>query len=109
MIVLSLRELPSQTDAMRAPSEADVSIVVVNYNTAHLLGRMFAALEASRGDLRLQVIVVDNASRDNSVQVLRDAAARGGAYRQPDQPRFRTRQQPGAGARSRPLRAAAQH
>ena len=49
----------------------DVSVVVVNYNTAHLLGRMFAALEATRGDLRIQVIVVDNASSDNSLEVLR--------------------------------------
>jgi N-acetylglucosaminyl-diphospho-decaprenol L-rhamnosyltransferase len=49
----------------------DVSVIVVNYNTAHLLDRMFAALGASRGDLKLQVIVVDNASRDGSVEVLR--------------------------------------
>jgi GT2 family glycosyltransferase len=44
---------------------------VVNYNTAHLLGRMFQALEAGRGDLKLQVIVVDNASGDDSVGLLR--------------------------------------
>lgn len=49
----------------------DVSVVVVNYNTAHLIPRMFAALEAARGALRLQVIVVDNASRDNSPALLR--------------------------------------
>ena len=49
----------------------DVSVIVVNYNTAHLLDRMFAALDASRGDLTLQVIVVDNASCDNSVEMLR--------------------------------------
>ena len=47
------------------------SVVVVNYNTAHLLRRMFGALEAGRGDLKFQVIVVDNVSRDNSVEVLR--------------------------------------
>jgi hypothetical protein len=51
----------------------DVSVVVVNYNTAHLLPRMFAAIEAARGSLRLQVIVVDNASRDDSVGYLRSA------------------------------------
>jgi GT2 family glycosyltransferase len=49
----------------------DVSVVVVNFNTAHLLGRMFAALEAGRGDLRLQTIVVDNASRDDSAELVR--------------------------------------
>lgn len=75
MTVLSLREPTGHPDAMRAltPSsfEVDVSAIVVNHNTAHLLGRMFDALEVSRGDLRLQVIVVDNASRDNSVEALR--------------------------------------
>ena len=32
---------------------------------------MFAALEAAKGGLTLQVIVVDNASRDGSVEILR--------------------------------------
>jgi GT2 family glycosyltransferase len=51
--------------------EPDLTVVVVNYNTAHLLGRMFAALDAGRGNLKLQMIVVDNASHDNSVELLR--------------------------------------
>ena len=42
-----------------------------SYNTAHLLEPMFAALDASRGTLKLQVIVIDNASRDGSVNILR--------------------------------------
>jgi N-acetylglucosaminyl-diphospho-decaprenol L-rhamnosyltransferase len=55
------------------PSERpDLTVVVVNYNTAHLLDRMFSALEAGRATLNLQVIVVDNASRDGSLEVLRD-------------------------------------
>lgn len=49
----------------------DVSVIIVNYNTAHLLPRNLAALEAGCGQLRLQVIVVDNASRDQSVEFLR--------------------------------------
>ena len=49
----------------------DVSVVVVNYNTAHLLDRMFCSLQASHSDLKLQIIVVDNASRDDSEKVLR--------------------------------------
>lgn len=61
-------------DALPIPSqtgEPDVTVVVVNYNTGHLLERFFAALDAARGELNLQVIVVDNASRDNSVDILR--------------------------------------
>ena len=49
----------------------DISVVVVSYNTKHLLTRMLTALEAGRGELRLQVIVVDNASRDGSAEFLR--------------------------------------
>jgi N-acetylglucosaminyl-diphospho-decaprenol L-rhamnosyltransferase len=49
----------------------DVTVVIVSYNTAHLLDRLFATLEAARGSLRLQIIVIDNASRDDSVTVLR--------------------------------------
>ena len=59
------------TPSSQPDDRPDVSVIVVNYNTADLLERMFAALEASRGSLRLQVIVVDNASRDNSVDILR--------------------------------------
>jgi hypothetical protein len=49
----------------------DITVVVVNYNTGHLLDRLFSALAAARGDLRIQTIVIDNASRDNSVEILR--------------------------------------
>ena len=54
------------------PDDApDVTVVLVNYNTAHLLDRLFAALEASRATLKIQTIVVDNASRDGSAEILR--------------------------------------
>lgn len=52
------------------PGPVDVSVVVVNYNTAHLLHEMWSALERARGDLTLQTIVIDNASRDDSVALL---------------------------------------
>lgn len=55
----------------QAHESPDVTVIVVNYNTAHLLDRMFGALEAACGTLRVQVIVVDNASRDRSVDLLR--------------------------------------
>ncbi len=54
-----------------ASGDVDVSVVIVNYNTAHLLVPMRDALRASQGHLRLQLIVIDNASRDDSIEVIR--------------------------------------
>lgn len=48
-----------------------LDVVIVNYNTAHLLGRMFAACERAAESLHVRYWVVDNASRDDSVAVLR--------------------------------------
>jgi GT2 family glycosyltransferase len=49
----------------------DLTVVVVNYNTAHLLPRMFAALGEAARRFELQCVVVDNASRDDSVPLMR--------------------------------------
>jgi GT2 family glycosyltransferase len=46
-------------------------VVLVSFNTAHLLDRLFAALQGAKNALRVQLVVVDNASADNSVEVLR--------------------------------------
>jgi N-acetylglucosaminyl-diphospho-decaprenol L-rhamnosyltransferase len=51
-------------------SRPDISVVVVNYNTGHLLARMFAALDAATASLKMDVIVVDNASSDDSIAIL---------------------------------------
>jgi N-acetylglucosaminyl-diphospho-decaprenol L-rhamnosyltransferase len=49
----------------------DVTVVFVNYNTANLLERMLASLDAAGGNFNVQTIVVDNASRDDSVALLK--------------------------------------
>jgi N-acetylglucosaminyl-diphospho-decaprenol L-rhamnosyltransferase len=49
----------------------DITIVLVNYNTRHLFERLFSAIDGARGDLRLQIILVDNVSRDDSIEILR--------------------------------------
>lgn len=51
--------------------EVDVSVVIVNYNTAGLLRPCLDALAAGAAGLRLQTIIIDNASRDDSAEVLR--------------------------------------
>jgi N-acetylglucosaminyl-diphospho-decaprenol L-rhamnosyltransferase len=58
----------------RRQHAVDISVIVVSYNTAGLLDRMFDALYAACGGLNVEVIVVDNASSDNSVELLRRRA-----------------------------------
>ena len=55
---------------------ADAAVVVVSYNTAHLIGECLESLDKERGTLAQQVIVIDNGSGDESVEVIRN---RGGA------------------------------
>ncbi len=64
-------EPSASSSAGDVASTPDVSVIVVNYNTARLLPKMRAALERSRSGLRLQLLIVDNASRDDSVALLR--------------------------------------
>lgn len=49
----------------------DVSILIVNWNTATVLKDCLQAVLADSGPLRLEVIVIDNASRDGSGQMVR--------------------------------------
>ena len=49
-----------------------LDILIVNYNTANLLQPMFSACEQATADFSARYWVVDNASRDDSVAVLRD-------------------------------------
>jgi N-acetylglucosaminyl-diphospho-decaprenol L-rhamnosyltransferase len=51
----------------------DITVIVVNYNTAHLLDRMFSALGAARSNLTIQTIVIDNASSDGSSAKVRQS------------------------------------
>ena len=49
----------------------DLSIVIVSFNTRELLRRCLASLPAGAGPRTLEVFVVDNASRDGSVEMVR--------------------------------------
>ncbi len=50
-------------------SAPDVRVGIVSWNTADLLDQCLAALPAALGDLRAEVVVVDNASDDDSADV----------------------------------------
>jgi N-acetylglucosaminyl-diphospho-decaprenol L-rhamnosyltransferase len=48
------------------PPQADLAVVIVNYNTGDYLERCLASLETHRGDIEVDVLVIDNASHDGS-------------------------------------------
>ncbi|MEW6059492.1 MAG: glycosyltransferase family 2 protein [Actinomycetota bacterium] len=51
---------------MKTNGAAELALVIVNYNAGAYLERCLASLEAHQGDISLDVLVIDNASRDGS-------------------------------------------
>jgi GT2 family glycosyltransferase len=51
---------------MTAPPAPELAVVIVNYNTGDYLERCLASLQAHRGDIDIDVLVIDNASHDGS-------------------------------------------
>jgi N-acetylglucosaminyl-diphospho-decaprenol L-rhamnosyltransferase len=56
---------------MTGATPVELSIIIVNWNTAALLRGCLASLPAACGDLRCEVLVVDNASHDGSAELVR--------------------------------------
>jgi GT2 family glycosyltransferase len=52
--------------------KADVAIVIVSYNSAEFIGECLESLLSQRDHVSQQVIVVDNASKDNTVGFIRE-------------------------------------
>lgn len=50
--------------------DIDLSIIIVNYNTKHLLEELFASINSALGSLKAQIILIDNASTDGSVEYI---------------------------------------
>ncbi len=59
-----------QTAAYPHETGTDISVIMVSYNTASLLPEAMAALHGAVGNLAVQTIIVDNASRDDSVALI---------------------------------------
>ncbi|MDP8205818.1 MAG: glycosyltransferase [Candidatus Electryonea clarkiae] len=49
----------------------DLSIIIVSYNVKHFLQRTLESVFCAQGELKLEVFVVDNASEDGSVEMVR--------------------------------------
>jgi len=52
----------------------ELSIIIVGYNTCQPLRRCLESIQAQRGELELEIIVVDNGSLDGSVDMVRQGA-----------------------------------
>ena len=65
-IVLVAQGPPQGSDPCRRSREADLAVVIVNYNAGDCLERCLASLEAARGEPAVDVLVIDNDSRDGS-------------------------------------------
>lgn len=50
--------------------EIDISIVIVNYNVKDFLHKCLSSIQSSSGKLNIETIVVDNDSKDGSVEYL---------------------------------------
>jgi N-acetylglucosaminyl-diphospho-decaprenol L-rhamnosyltransferase len=64
-------DMTSSFPSIDSSAQTDVSVVIVSYNSKCFLAPVLTALEAGQGELRLQVIVVDNASRDGSAEFIK--------------------------------------
>lgn len=62
---------PAAVDA----ASVDVTAIIVSYNTAHLLEKAIGLLRESAAGLTLQISIVDNASRDDSVALIHERFA----------------------------------
>ncbi len=64
------------SDRVAGGPKPDVSVVIVTWNAAHVLGPCLDALARHAADVVRQVIVVDNASTDGTVPLLLDRGFR---------------------------------
>jgi hypothetical protein len=57
---------------LAAPAACDLSIIIVNWNVRELLRACLRSINEGRGDLDVEVIVVDSGSEDGSVAMVRE-------------------------------------
>jgi GT2 family glycosyltransferase len=60
----------SAAHATPGAGRPDISILIVSFNTSAMMRECIASIHAAQGALKIEIIVVDNGSRDDSVQVL---------------------------------------
>ena len=51
----------------------NLSIIIINYNTAHFINQTINAIYKSSIDINYEIIVIDNKSQDNSLELLNES------------------------------------
>ena len=65
--------LPKKAGASINRAQAmDVSIIIVNWNTKRLLSDCLKSVHENAGNIEYEIIVIDNASSDGSVEMVKD-------------------------------------
>lgn len=59
------------TDVTMDDGDFDLSVVIPSYNTRDLMEQALRTVQEASGSIRVEVIVVDNASKDGSVEMVR--------------------------------------
>jgi GT2 family glycosyltransferase len=67
----ALTERGARLDA-QPTTDVDVSVVIVSWNVRDLLRACIASVSSEQPDLSIQILVVDNDSRDGSAQMVRE-------------------------------------
>ncbi|HEY2766926.1 MAG TPA: glycosyltransferase family 2 protein [Solirubrobacteraceae bacterium] len=70
---MSESDRSAATDAVTV-GDVDAAVVIVNYRSAALVERCLESVAATREELRLETVIIDNASGDGSVERLRAAS-----------------------------------
>jgi GT2 family glycosyltransferase len=71
----SLNKQQCYPSTMTQPVKMDVSVIVVSYNTIHLLPEMMSKMQQASAGLAVETIIIDNASSDESVRLIREKYA----------------------------------
>jgi len=53
-------------------NQIDISIIIVSWNVKDLLRNCLSSIYENKGEVKVEIIVVDNISRDNSAQMIRE-------------------------------------
>jgi hypothetical protein len=69
---LDLSKLENDGAPGSAGPPFDITVIIVSWNVAGVLGDCLDSLDRTKGNLKLEVLVVDNASSDDTLEMLRE-------------------------------------